>query len=83
MAQLGVDRLRYEYLSEQLWKYFVLADQHQVVERAGIGDDEPHAASEAGFFQVFSVAFQVVQAVRLEHIMRLQKPIERVAGAEP
>jgi hypothetical protein len=44
MAQLGVHRLRYEYPLEQPWKDIALADQHQVIERPGIGANEPHLA---------------------------------------
>src|SRR5262249_50349996 len=82
MTQLGVHQLRHQQLSEQFWKYSALADQHQVIERTGIGDNEPHAASEAGLFEVLSVTFQIVEGVRLKHVMRLQEPVERFAGGE-
>ena len=51
-------------------------------ERTGVGDNEPHAASEAGLLEVLSVTFQIVEGVRLKHVMRLQEPVERFAGGK-
>ena len=71
MAQLVADGLRRQHLFEQLGQNAARADQHQVVERPGIGDDEPHGASEAEAFQVAALALQIFDAVGLVNLVRL------------
>jgi hypothetical protein len=43
------------------------------MERTGVGDDKPHARSEPEPFQVAALAFEILERVRLEYLMRLQK----------
>jgi len=82
MAEFGAHRFRHKHRFNELGNDRARADQHQVVERPGIGDDEPHADLEAESSQVLPLALQIVEAVGLEHVMRLEKSVERVAGFE-
>src|SRR5579859_2785389 len=51
-------------------------DQHQIVDRAGVGDDNPHAASEAQSFQVPLLTIEIGEDGGLEQFMGLQKSVE-------
>jgi hypothetical protein len=54
------------------------ADQHQVIERPGICDNAPHAISEAEPLQIAALSFEILYAVGLVHLVRLQEPVELV-----
>jgi hypothetical protein len=64
-------------------KQFDGVDQHQIIERPGVGNDEPHARSEAEPLQVVTLAFDILKGVWLEHVMCLQKLLELGPRAEP
>lgn len=76
MVQLGPYRLRHEYGLEQHRQDRHVPDQYEVVERAGICDDDPHA-SEAEPSQIGALALEVGDAVGLVDRPRLEEGVER------
>jgi hypothetical protein len=82
MAELVINRSRHQDLLEQFRQYLDRVNQYKIIDRPGIGDDEPHGLSESEPFQVSPLAREVVEAVRLEHIMGLEEAIEGVAGTK-
>lgn len=64
---------------KQPGKKFALSNQHQIVQRPGIGDDEPHAPLQADAAQVAPLLFQLLQRVLHEDVVRFEKAVERLA----
>ncbi len=82
MRKFIVHRPGHENRLEQLGQHIDRFDQDQIIERPGIGDDKPHALLETEPLQVALLALQIVEAVGLKHVMRLQKPVEGIARAK-
>lgn len=67
---------------EQVWQDVDCVDQDQIIEGTGIGDNQPHGFLKTESLQIAPLALQIFKAVGLEHVMRLQKTVERVARSK-
>lgn len=59
-----------------------LTDEHQVVQRPGVGDDDAHFASNAEPVQVLPVALELGRGHGFVEAARLEKAVQRGAGRE-
>jgi hypothetical protein len=83
MGQFVAHGLRRKHALEQFAQQPNIAGQHQIVQRARIGDDEqPDTPSEAEPLQVAAVALQILRRVGAENSVRGQKFIELAARGE-
>jgi len=82
MAKLGMHYIRNEHALEQPREDFNGIDQHQIASGAGIRDGGTHAASKAKSGQRLQLAFQFLQRDAVVIVVRLQEPVDFVAGFE-
>ena len=54
-----------------------MPDQHQIIYRPSIGDDNPHLL-KTQTFQVFALALQILQCVLFVYAMGLEKPVKLI-----
>jgi len=57
-----------DHFLEQNWKDIDASDQHQVVDRPGIGDDQPHRL-ESQLFQSVAVPLKIFHGVVFIHVV--------------
>ncbi len=81
VAEFRSHHLGCEHRAEQPGEEVDLSDEHQVVERTGIGDD-PHATSEAEAVERLLLSLDVDQRVGLEHAVLLEEAIQLGAYLE-
>ena len=59
-----------------------MLDQDKVVQRTGIGNDEPYRSSESKTRKVIPLVIQVVERERGEEAMGLEESVHRWSGPE-
>jgi hypothetical protein len=82
MKQLVPDRVRDQDFREELEQDFALADQDEIVDRPGIGDDDRHRLSQPEPAQILAVAFEILDLIFNKDAVRLEKSVKRRAGRE-
>lgn len=78
MTQFGANRFRHQHGLKELRKEFDRTDEYQVIERPGVGDDDPNTAS-AESIEGLPLTLKICEAIGLEDLMRLQEPIKLYA----
>jgi hypothetical protein len=63
MQQLVSDRVRDQDFREEREQDVALADQDEIMDRPGIGDDDRHRFSQPELAQILAVAFEVLDPV--------------------
>jgi hypothetical protein len=63
-------------------KDFDMPDQDQIINRAGVGDDEPHRL-QAKLLKAIDLTTKILNGVFNPNVMGLQKSVELIAGAKP
>jgi hypothetical protein len=74
--------LRHKYLLEEGSQNVDLLDQNQIIQRAGVGDNEPHRWSEPETLKVIPVLLDVVERIRGVDIMGLEEPVQGLSRLE-
>jgi hypothetical protein len=82
MRKFIAHRLGHENRLEQLWQQVDCFDQNQIVDGPVSATTSRMRLSETEPPQVAPLALQIIKAVGLEHVMRLQKTVEGVARTE-
>ena len=82
MPQFVPDDLWHEHLLEQDRQDSDLLNQYKVIQRTGVGDNEPHWSSEPKTSKVTPVAIQIVERIRGIEVMGLQECIQRLSCPE-
>jgi len=75
--------LRHEYLLKEGRQNCDLFNQYEVIQRTGVGDNEPHWSSEAKTPKVIPVVLEVIERIRHVDIMGLEEHIQRLSRREP
>lgn len=70
MREFGSDGVRKDHPFEQARQKVDLSDKNQIVDRSGIGDDQPHNL-EAELFESAALLFETFECVFLVHSVRL------------
>jgi len=76
IALFCADRPGNQHSREQRRKEIDRADQDRIIQRPGIGDDDPLAASKPQPVDHLLLAMEIGKRIRLENIVRLQKSVE-------
>ena len=71
-----------DYFCKQRGKDFDMPDQDQIINRAGVGDDEPHRL-QAKLLKAIDLTTKILNGVFNPNVMGLQKSVELIAGAKP
>ena len=79
MCKLVADDGGNRNMLKQPGKNIALSNQHQIVQRPGIGDNEPHVPLKADAAQVAPLLFQILKRIFHEYFMSLQETVERLA----
>ena len=83
MEKFGVHDGRDKHVPKQPWKQFDGIDQNQIVQWAGIRDDDPHAPSEPDVLQIPQVSLKFGHRHRLRDAMGRQERVRCGTGPEP
>jgi hypothetical protein len=59
-----------------------LLNQNKIIQRTGVGDDEPHWSSESKPPKVIPIVIEVVERIRGVQIMSLEERIQRLSCPE-
>jgi hypothetical protein len=76
VLQFVPNEFRNEYPFEQSGQDFDLSDQDKIVQRTGVGDDQPHRPLESNSAKIVSIPVEIidrkgeVDPMRLEHVVQ-------------
>jgi len=68
------------YFFKQAWQELNAADQNQVIDGTGVGNDKPHRFSESQAFEIGKVAFDIGHCDVFINAMGLEEAVELVSG---